>query len=127
MQLRTEQRSDRDVLSVLIFRLERYDDAGKRVMLVPVEMRGIGFEGSIHDGDWARVSGRMRAGTLLADRLHNVTTGADVRATRTPRWQLIIAAVIICIIAAFIIAGWISMFTGDPGGPPDDWPSDWHP
>ncbi|MFJ4862127.1 MULTISPECIES: hypothetical protein [unclassified Streptomyces] len=128
VQLRSEQRSDQDVRAVLIFRLERYDDAGKRVMLVPVEMRGIGFEGSVHDGDRARVSGRMRAGTLHADRLHNVTTGADVRATRIPRWQWILAAVFICIVAAIIISAWVSMFTGDPGGgPPDDWPSDWHP
>ncbi|MGP4051217.1 hypothetical protein [Streptomyces sp. 2A115] len=105
-----------------MFRLERYDNSGKRVMLVPVEMRGIGFEGSIHDGDWARVSGRIRAGTLHAKRLHNVTTGADVRATRTPKWQLILASVFICIVVAIILLGWIGIFAGEPAGPPDDWP-----
>ncbi|MEJ8631909.1 hypothetical protein [Streptomyces sp. MS2.AVA.5] len=105
-----------------MFRLERYDDSGKRVMLVPVEMRGIGFEGSIHDGDWARVSGRIRAGTLHAKRLHNVTTGADVRATRTPKWQWILAGVFICIVVAIIVSAWIGIFVGEPGGPPDDWP-----
>lgn len=126
VQMRTEERSTKG--SVLIFRLERYDDSGKRVMLLPVEMRAIGFEGSIHDGDWASVSGRMRTGTLHADRVRNVTTGAEVRGKQTPKWQLILVAIFICIVAAFILAGWISMFTGgaDPGIP-DDWPTDWHP
>ncbi|MEU2655182.1 hypothetical protein ABZ615_07645 [Streptomyces sp. NPDC007325] len=120
--MRTEQRSEDDIRSVLLFRLERYDDAGRRVMLVPVEMRGLRFEGSVHDGDWVRVSGRMRAGTLHANEVHNATTGADVNAKRTPKWQWILATVIICIIAAIIVSAWIGVFAGEPAGPPDDWP-----
>lgn len=121
VQMRIEQRNEM-APSVWTFRLERYDDSGKRVMLVPVEMRGIGFEGSIHDGDWVRVNGRMRAGTLHAKHLHNVTTGADVRVARTPKWLLVLVVAFICVVAAVVLMGWLGVFTSDPAGPPDDWP-----
>jgi hypothetical protein len=77
------QRSESNEM-IWTFRVERYDEAGNRVQLVPVEMRGQAFEGSINDGDWVRAHGKFRAGTFRAKDVENVTTGAGIRAKRPP-------------------------------------------
>ena len=80
--------------TVWTFRVERYDDVGNRELLLPVEMRGYRFEGSIAEGDWVRLRGRMKRGTLEASEVENVTTGATIRAKTTPRMVGIVFAVI---------------------------------
>ncbi len=63
------------------FRLERQDEAGNRVPPVPVEMRARSFEGFISGGDLVEVDHRWSPGrTLPPRRVHNVTTGAVVKA-----------------------------------------------
>ncbi|OPG05041.1 hypothetical protein B1L11_36315 [Microbispora sp. GKU 823] len=52
VQTRTEQRGESDYATVWTFRVERYDQAGNRAMLIPVEMRGRRFEGALSEGDW---------------------------------------------------------------------------
>ncbi len=81
VQTRTEH-GGKDSASqfVLNFRVEEHDDALDRVRLVPIEMKGMIFEGSVTNGDRIRASGRMRSGTLRVKKLHNLTTGADVSA-----------------------------------------------
>lgn len=79
--------------AVWTFRLERYDAVGNRELLVPVEMRGYRFEGSIAEGDWVRLRGSERRGTLQVSELENVTTGATVRVKTTPRIVGIVAGV----------------------------------
>lgn len=80
MQVRSEPASfsSRSV-TMWSFRVERYDQSGDRALLVPVEMRGIGFAGTISDGDWVRVSGKLRHGTMLASKIENLTTNSVVR------------------------------------------------
>lgn len=85
LQARTEQRGQSEYESVWTFRLERYDAAGQRVTLVPVEMRGISFEGGLGEGDWVRAHGTMKAGTFRVKRVENETTGAVVTAKGIPK------------------------------------------
>jgi hypothetical protein len=84
------------------FRVEEYAETTDRVRLVPVEMRGFTFEGSVADGDRVRASGRMRSGTLRVKKLHNLTTGADVSAKQTSK--IACAFVIVFFVALAIFA-----------------------
>jgi hypothetical protein len=105
--------------AIWTFRLERYDGAGNRVALVPVEMRGLRFEGSLANGDTVRVRGRLRRGTFLASEVVNFTTGSEVRAKGVPKVALVFVGIFFVAVVAFI--GWIAYtgFTTD-SGPPDD-------
>jgi hypothetical protein len=84
---------------VMVFRVDRYDPDGNRLRPVGVEVfhhRG----GQISDGEEVSASGRWHDGTLRAEKVVNVTTGAQIRGRR--RWILeavLIAAVLLC--AAF--------------------------
>ncbi|GAA4932696.1 zinc ribbon domain-containing protein [Streptomyces coeruleoprunus] len=118
VQVRSEMRGDQGSQAIWTFRVERYDEAGNRLSLVPVEMRGMTFEGSISDGDWIRAEGRMRHGTLRVTTLQNLTTGAVVRAKGVPKAAVVAVAVIALVILAGI--AWIAYtgFTADTGPPP---------
>ncbi|MGW4043145.1 hypothetical protein [Streptomyces sp. NPDC004721] len=85
VQVRSENRGENQTKEIWTFRIERYDSEGNRILLVPVEMRGRTFEGSINDGDWVRARGRVRSGTLRVSRLENLSTGASVLAKGLPR------------------------------------------
>jgi hypothetical protein len=119
VQTRSERMSDTASESVWTFRVERYDEAGNRVLLVPVEMRGLSFEGSLSDGDIVRAHGKVRSGTLRADRVENLTTGAAVRAKAVPVALKVVFGIVFLAIVAFIVAIAISIFTADMPEPPD--------
>lgn len=99
VQTRTEQQGETSE-AIWTFRVERYDEAGNRALLVPVEMRGYAFEGSIHDGDWVRATGKMKAGTLRASQVENLTTSADFRAKTLPKP---VKAILIALFVAFMV------------------------
>ncbi|WP_189602548.1 hypothetical protein [Streptomyces lateritius] len=103
---------------VWTFRVERFDQMGNRVQLVPVEMRGRRFEGSVSDGDWVRARGRIRNGTLHATRITNVTTGAVVRARRVSKVMIFLG--ILALLAW--IAWMVFVVMGIDSGPPPDFP-----
>lgn len=124
MRIRSEYRGENQFEAIWTFRVERYDAAGDRISLVPVEMRGLTFEGSLDDGDWVRADGRMKSGTLRATRLENLTTGARVRARGTPKPVLVVACVLMAAIAAFIAWGFYGLFFDAPELPPG-FPADW--
>ncbi|MFF9652814.1 hypothetical protein [Streptomyces sp. NPDC014622] len=109
-RFRTEQQRDTSE-AVCTFRVERYDDSGNRVQLIPVEMRGYRVEGSISDGDWVRGTGRMKSGTFRMTEVENLTTGADVRAKGIPRIALVFVFVLFALILAFMIWGAVQMFS----------------
>jgi hypothetical protein len=117
VQVRSEHGGKDQSEEVWTFRIERYDNAGDRILLIPVEMRGRTFEGSISDGDWVRARGRMRSGTLRVTRLENLTTGAFVRARGVPK-----AAVIVGCVFFLAILAWIAFVAyegvADSGPPP---------
>ncbi|MGW0390338.1 hypothetical protein ACWDYJ_05430 [Streptomyces sp. NPDC003042] len=121
LQTRAEQRGQSDYESVWTFRLERYDDAGRRVALVPVEMRGLTFEGALGEGDWVRAHGKMKSGTFRVARVDNHTTGAVVRAKGISKPALIVAGIFILCIVAFMAWGFFQIITMETG-PPPDWP-----
>jgi hypothetical protein len=102
MQQRTEYMGRDNSRTIWTFRLERYDSAGNRLRPVPIEMRGLAFEGSLADGDQVRVTGRWRDGTVRAESLENLTTGALVRAKSYK--GVMIAAVVVFLIAAALFA-----------------------
>lgn len=116
VQARSESRGDQGSESIWTFRIERYDDSGNRVSLIPVEMRGLTFEGSVSDGDSVRASGRMRAGTLRVTRLENLTTGATVRSKGVPKAAVILAVIVFAVI--LIVFAWLAYqgFSGPPPG-----------
>jgi hypothetical protein len=102
MQQRTESMGQQNSRTIWTFRLERYDSNGNRLRPVQVEMRGLAFEGSLSDGDQVRVTGRWRDGTVRADRLENLTTGALVRAKSYK--GVMIAALVVFLVVAGLIA-----------------------
>lgn len=80
---------------VWTLRVERHDRHGNRLQPVAVEMRGERFDGSVSDGDWIEVTGRWREGTLVADRVANVTTGGSLHTRRwSPVYLVVVAAVL---------------------------------
>ncbi|MFF4096805.1 hypothetical protein ACFYYY_23955 [Streptomyces sp. NPDC001834] len=111
VQLRTEQQRDASE-AVWTFRIERYDDSGNRVQLIPVEMRGYRVEGSISDGDWVRGTGKMKSGTFRMSEVENLTTGARVRAKGIPRIALVLFIIFFVAILAFILWGFVQTFSG---------------
>lgn len=119
VQARVERRGDNAHQEVWTFRVERFDEAGNRVLLVPVEMRGLGFEGSIGDGDWVRVRGRRRRGTFHAREVENLTTGATVRAKQIPKWVTGIMVALLVGIVVFIAFVAVSIFQSARDSPPD--------
>lgn len=79
---RTEQVPDERgvTVTVMAFRVERYDSTGNRLPPIPVEMRGRSLEGAINEGDWIEVPGIWHEGhTLRAKRVRNLTTGTVVK------------------------------------------------
>jgi hypothetical protein len=106
LQTRTEPLNQNHTLTVLAFRVERYDESGDLAQLVPVEMRGYEFRGSLHDGDWVRVHGKISDGTMRSNRVDNRTTGATVVAKDVSKFAKgcgIIALVAVCAFILFII------------------------
>ncbi|MET9411547.1 hypothetical protein ABZX90_38245 [Streptomyces sp. NPDC002935] len=112
MQSRTEQQGESSSETVWTFRVERYDEDGNRVLLVPVEMRGYAFEGAISEGDWVRAHGKMKRGTLRASKVENLTSGAGVNAKTTPKGCSIAIAVFFVAFLAFLIWGFFTQVVG---------------
>lgn len=109
VQLRTEPRGQ-TTLQVLSFRLDRFDDEGRPLQSIRVEMRGVSLRGSVSDGETVEVPGGSRAGQLLkARRIQNVSTGSPVLATSSiwPRVRKGLVVVLILLVffggAALII------------------------
>ncbi|MDQ4096675.1 MAG: hypothetical protein M3144_02235, partial [Actinomycetota bacterium] len=102
------QRSERfgeTMREVWTFRVERYDDRGNRRAPVPVEMRGLQFDGAINEGDRVAVSGRWRDGTLVASRVQNETTNSVVRARSYRTAMIAVSAVLAALVVVMIAVG----------------------
>jgi hypothetical protein len=64
------------------FRILRFDEKlGSPLPKIPVEMKGLSFEGFINDEDTVRVKGKWKEGKVLEiTKLFNVTNNIDVEA-----------------------------------------------
>lgn len=91
------------VTVVWTLRIERHDAGGNRLATVPVEMRGFSFSGALSNGDEVRLRGKWKRGTLHAETLDNLTTGAFVKVERH-RVAQIISAIVFFLVCAFILS-----------------------
>jgi hypothetical protein len=67
------------------FRLRVVDREGTEKELLGVEIRGLGFKGSLNNGDWVEIerSAQKRPGeAITTHKLRNLTTGGDVEGRR---------------------------------------------
>jgi hypothetical protein len=81
--------------------VEQYDLAGNRLQPVGVELqwyRG----GQLSDGEEVDVVGRWKDGTLEADRILNLTTGAQVRGL--PRWGYRLMIGVVTLVAVGVLS-----------------------
>jgi hypothetical protein len=61
------------------FRVERYDATGNRLQPVPVEMKGMTFDGTMSEGDWVELPVDWKPGQVARPkRINNLTTGASI-------------------------------------------------
>ncbi|WP_115975597.1 hypothetical protein [Streptomyces sp. 3212.3] len=103
IQQRSESYGENGARSVLTFRIERYDRAGNRLRPVPVQMRTLGFDGSLSEGDEVSVTGQWKHGTLHTSRMHNLTTGASIVGKSFKKAILIFLAVAIVMAVVFLV------------------------
>lgn len=102
IQQRSESFGEGGSMTIWTFRIERYDPSGNRLPPIPVQMRGISFEGSLSEGDEVRIFGSWKNGTLHTERVENVTTGATVKTKSFKKAILVFAAFALIILAGFI-------------------------
>jgi hypothetical protein len=98
VQQRTEWMNEGASRSIWTFRLDAVDQNGTQLGAIQVEMRGISFEGSLSNGDSVRVTGKWRHGSIRAEQVQNLTTGALVRAKNYR--GLMIAALLVFVFGA---------------------------
>lgn len=106
IQQRSESYGENSSMTVMSFRVERYDDAGNRQQPVPVQFRALGYDGSLSEGDRVRVFGDWKAGTLHSKRMDNLSTGASV-AVKSYRKQLIAFLLVVAVMVAVFASIWV--------------------
>lgn len=99
-------------ITVLNFRLDRYDEDGGQLPGIAVEMRGSRFRGSISGGDWIETPSSWRSGQLQTPKqVRNLTTGTVVEADHPGRVLRAVGAVIgiaVFLFFAYLIFGMAS-------------------
>jgi hypothetical protein len=89
---------------IFTFRVERQDEHGRPVGLVPVEMRALSFRGGIAEGDNVEIDQPWEPGeTLSARRVRNLTTGSWFLAKGSRRRNTLIGLVIFLVIVGVMI------------------------
>jgi len=83
VKVRTEQRgrSERKTDQILSFRIDRFDEEGRRLQPIAVEMRGRSLMGVLNDGDSVD-AGRVKHGVLHPRRVRNLSTDSIVKVRR---------------------------------------------
>jgi hypothetical protein len=85
------QRSAGPYVQVLAFRVERFDEQGDRLPPVTVEMRGLGFKGSLNEGDQVEIAKKPKPGKVTrVPRLFNRTAASAFAVQTPPLWQRIL-------------------------------------
>jgi hypothetical protein len=91
--------------TVLSFFVERFDEEGDRILLVPVELRGLKIRGVLREGSRVEVSGRRRSGTVRAKRIVDLDTQAEITGEGIPAFVKVLIAVIVVVIVVGLIVG----------------------
>lgn len=91
--------------SVWTFRIERFDQIGDQLPPVPVQIRGVAFDGALSDGDEARVAGVWKDGTLHAEYVENITTQSKFRGRSFNKALLVFVAILAMLMAGLITFG----------------------
>jgi hypothetical protein len=103
VQYRSEGRSENGSVQVLTFRLARHDAVGNPQQPVLVELRATALEGQLVDGEEVTVTGKWRRGRIVAKEIVSLSTGAAVRARRTPLWVAVPVAIVFAAFFAFVL------------------------
>lgn len=94
------------------FRVERYDDSGNQMQPVPVEIKGMKFEGAVSEGDWVELPGDWKPGEVASPKkFTNLTTGAEITGSvpvgtkigMTCGWIIFIVFIAVVIAAIYFI------------------------
>lgn len=104
--------------TTLRFHLDRYDGSGNRLPPIGIEMR-FHRRGQLTDGDEVEVTGSPNNGTLVAERIINLTTGAEILGG-IPKWVKLAAVgfLAILVIAVIVAATLVRFNLGANGSPP---------
>jgi pSer/pThr/pTyr-binding forkhead associated (FHA) protein len=86
--------------SLLAFRVDRYDDSGNRLPAVSVELRDH-RQGAVNEGEEVEVTGTYKRGTLVAKRIVNLSTNAEIRGAG--RGQNIALGIAYTLVIGFIL------------------------
>jgi hypothetical protein len=92
--------SGRKTDQILSFRVDRFDDEGRRLQPVAVEMRGRSIRGVLNDGDSVD-AGRVGDGVLHPRKVRNLSTNSIVKVRR----RSIIARILFSLIPIVFFVG----------------------
>lgn len=118
-QERYERKATSNVpITVWSFRLERQDEQGQPLPRIGVEMRGMGFDGTLAQGDWVRIDEDWQPGTTLqARQVTNLSTNSTVRAkgegpaTKAAKTVGVVLSVLFFVaVLSFVVVGWVTSF-----------------
>ncbi len=88
--------------------IDKYDAAGNRVQPVGVELRHHRL-GQVSDGQEVEVRGRWKDGTLQAERIVNLTTGAQVKGASRRARVLISAIILVIFVGWFVFLAFVAI------------------
>jgi FHA domain len=95
--------------SLLAFRVDRYDDSGNRLPSVAVELRGH-RQGAVNEGEEVEVTGTYKRGTLVAQRIVNLSTNAEIRGAGPG--QSIALGIVYTLVIGFILVIVVAIILG---------------
>lgn len=73
---------------VYSFRVETFDAKGNRLPPITVEMKGIGFEGSLNEGDQVEIDKKPSPGKLIrVSKVRNITAGSTFTVKEAPIFE----------------------------------------
>lgn len=100
-----ERREKDDIVWNFLLERSGVDKDGNPFSPLPVEMRGVQFQGILADGHKVEVEGGWKKGRLLrTKRAYNMTTNSPVEAKGKNIWPKVLLGFIAFIVFVFVIA-----------------------
>jgi pSer/pThr/pTyr-binding forkhead associated (FHA) protein len=102
VDLRTVQGGSENGSQMLLFRVDQYDGSGNRLPAIAVQFAPL-RQGQVSEGEEVSVSGTFKHGTLHADHVKNLSTGAELKgAAGWERGCGVVAIIMFFVVLAFI-------------------------